>query len=238
MQNKIKIKEFRNKMKCLVFVCLCVFLFSSQQLKAQTSDFAGNVGYEVSKKIARSWDITLWQELRFNENMTNYCRFETTLGGHYSFLHKKAKAGVSYSFLNRENNDHYYENRSRFAAQLSYKESFRKVKLSWRGKFQSTYRDENRGDYKVNPKNYLRNRFQLDYKIVNSRFEPRLSFEFFYLLNGPEGNRIDELRTTLGFDYVLTRRASLEVFLRMDNEIQMKDPANVLMLGVFYKYSF
>ncbi|MDR0872269.1 MAG: DUF2490 domain-containing protein [Prevotellaceae bacterium] len=237
MKNEeLRMKNFYKRISLLV-VCL-IFHSSFFILHSQTFDLAGAGGYEVSKDLGRFFDASLSQEVRFNQNVTNYCRFETTAEANYNFWRKQAKVGVLYSFINKENSDYLYENRHRFTLQAAYKHEFIKWKLSWRGRFQTTFRDETRGDYKINPKNYLRNRVQVDYIIRGSRFKPSLSCEFFYQLNNPDHNIIDQIRATVGTDYVLTRRSSLEVFLRYDKEIQVKTPAGVLMLGVFYKYKF
>ena len=242
IKNQESRQESRQEKKVLVFgswlLALFLSLFATFAAHSQTYDFAGTVGCKVSYSAHRLWDISLTQDLRFNENLTNYARFKTAVGVDYSILPKKLKVGVIYSFLNKENSDFYYDNRHRFTAQLSYRESFPHWRFSWRGRFQSTLRDEDYGDYKVNPKNYLRNKFQVNYILRGSRFKPLASCEFYYQLNNPDHNVIDQIRTTVGCDYILTRNSSLEVFLRYDKEIQVRNPANVYMFGVFYKYDF
>ena len=221
------------------FVVALLILHSSFFiLHSQTYDFGGTGGYQVSHSLNYLWDISLAQDLRFNQNLTNYARFNTTAEIDYNVWRKKAKIGVLYSFINKENSDYYYDNRHRFAAQLSYRESFPHWRFSWRGRVQSTLRNEDYGDYKVNPKYYLRNKFQVNYLLQGSRFKPSLSCEFYYQLNNPDHNIIDKIRTTVGCDYVLTRQSTLEIFVRYDKEIQVKNPLNICMLGVFYKYDF
>ena len=221
-----------------IIVAFLIFHSSLFVLHSQTYDFGAAGAYQVSHSLNHLWDVSLLQGLRFNQCLTNYHRFETTAGADYNFWRKKAKVGVYYSFLNKENNDYYYDNRHRLAVQLSYRESFPKWRISWRGRFQSTLRDEDYGDYKINPKNYLRNKFQLTYLPLFSRFKPSLSGEFYYQLNNPDHNIVDKIRTTIGTDYILTRQSTLEVYLRYDKEIQVKDPVSICMFGVLYKYEF
>jgi len=219
-------------------IYLFLFIFPAFAAHSQTYDFGGAGGYEISHDFNHLWDASLSQELRFNQCFTNYFRFETTAEVYYNLWRKKAKVGVLYSFINKENSDDYYDNRHRFAVQLSYREAFTKWRVSWRGRVQSTLRDEDYGDYKINPKYYFRNKFQVNYLPMHSRFKPNLSCEFYCQLNNPDHNIIDKIRTTVGTDYILTRNSTLEIYLRYDKEIQVKNPANVFMLGAFYKYEF
>lgn len=241
----LKIKKQRESYFSLsgivLFLMLVLFpFFSIQRLSAQSStDFLTNVGIEFSKNLSRFWEFSFSEEIRLNNFSSHYARSETALGIDYKTLNKKTKWGLSYSLLNKENNDFYYENQHRLTAQFYYKERLsRNVKLNWRTKLQSTYRNENIADYKVNPKFYLRNKIQLNYVIPFSRMEPTASCEVYYSLNDLEQNRIDKIRTSLGLDYLISPKSSLEFYLRYDADIQVKEPENNFNVGAFYKYSF
>jgi hypothetical protein len=68
--------------------------------------------------------------------------------------------------------------------------------------------------------------------------EPTASCEVYYSLNDLEQNRIDKIRTSLGLDYLISPKSSLEFYLRYDADIQVKEPENNFNVGAFYKYSF
>jgi hypothetical protein len=107
----LKIKKQRESYFSLsgivLFLMLVLFpFFSIQRLSAQSStDFLTNVGIEFSKNLSRFWEFSFSEEIRLNNFSSHYARSEKALGIDYKTLNKKTKWGLSYSLLNKENND-------------------------------------------------------------------------------------------------------------------------------------
>jgi len=57
-----------------------------------------------------------------------------------------------------------------------------------------------------------------------------------WLLNDPKASVVDNIRTVFSVDYRLTRRQHLELMVRMDNDIQVKDPVDRFFLGLAYQF--
>ena len=93
-------------------------------------------------------------------------------------------------------------------------------------------------DYKVNPELAWRNRLQLAYNIPNFKLTPSFSVESFFELNNPEGNKLDNLRYLLAFDYKLNKRNSVELYGVMNSSLTSEDATGKYILGVSYTYSF
>ena len=53
-----------------------------------------------------------------------------------------------------------------------------------------------------------------------------------------KNNIVDNLRTVAAVDYRLTRRQYLSAFVRMDNDLQVKEPVDRFYLGVTYKLKY
>ena len=100
----------------------------------------------------------------------------------------------------------------------------------------TTFRDERTGDYRLNPKMYWRNRFQVAYQRPNSRYKYSLSTELHWLVNDPKARVVDNLRTVLTVDYRLSRRQTLSLSARMDNDLQVKEPVDRFYLGLTYQF--
>ncbi|MCK9301825.1 MAG: DUF2490 domain-containing protein [Bacteroidales bacterium] len=206
-------------------------------LHAQSFDIGGIAGVDYNRDIGNSFNISLEEEIKFSNYFSNYDRFKSGISIDYSHpKYDKFKIGVGADYLNK-NETEYYDSRFRWNATFSYSEKYRQYKFSYRARFQSTYRDENRGDYKLNPKNYLRNRLEVGYTFYTKPIKLALSTELFLRLNNPEGNFIDNIRTTFEVNYRFTRRSSMSFFVRSDNEIQVKNPLNAVYAGVVYKFS-
>jgi hypothetical protein len=73
---------------------------------------------------------------------------------------------------------------------------------------------------------------------MNSRFKYSLSAELFWLTNDPKGSFVDNIRTVLAVDYRLARQYSLSLFVRMDNDLQVKEPVDRFYLGLTFKAKY
>ena len=189
---------------------------------------------ELDKRLNDNWNLSVSEELRLMNAPVGFERSVTSAGVDYAFLHRKIKMGAYYSFLYLYNNNHYFEPRHRYYFNLSYRESIGRYTLSWRGRVQGTYRDENRGMYKINPKYVLRNKFQIDYSFWGRPWKPFLSCDLSNELNNPMGNELTRIRYEAGTSWRLNRTDFMEFFVRFDQSLNAKDPF-VLALGIGYK---
>ncbi|MCQ2321068.1 MAG: DUF2490 domain-containing protein [Bacteroidales bacterium] len=219
----------------VALVMLSVWSFGQSE---RTKDFGAIASAEISVGVARNVDLSIEEEFRLDNNCTQFDRWLNSFGVDYTFLRGRMKLGVMGDYIRRFNDDRYFENRYRAGVQLTYSETYRRFKFSFRTKLLSTFRDEATGDYRVNPKLYWRNRLQVSYQMPNSRFKYSVSTELHWLVNDPKNNIVDNLRTVAAVDYRLTRRQYLSVFVRMDNDLQVKEPVDRFYLGVTYKLKY
>ena len=122
--------------------------------------------------------------------------------------------------------------------QVTYTEEVRRFKFQVRSKALATFFDERTGEHRVNPRLYWRNRLKVTYQPMNSRFKYALSTELFWLTNDPKKGGIDNLRTVFSVDYRLARQYSLSAFVRMDNDLQVKEPVDRFFLGLTFKAKY
>lgn len=201
------------------------------------TDFGASLSLELQKDLTRRFALSIEEELRLltNNHDIGFERNMFTLGLDYRILDKKLKLGAYYCYIYLYNNDFYYEHRHRYFLSLSYKHVLdQSFTLTWRGRFQGTLRDENRGSYRVNPKYVLRNRIDLEYTIFGSPWRPSVSADFAVTTNEPRGNELYRIRYQAGVNWRLNRTDSMDFFLRMDHYLVDKDP-NVISIGVGYQ---
>lgn len=205
---------------------------------AQEDDFGAIISGEVNMPLIRRWDASFEQEFIFSNNASDFNRSKSTLGVDYSLIKKKLKAGFAYSLIRKEEDYSFFETRHRFAVTLNYKEE---VKRNWtvafRSRFQSTSRDESRGDYRINPKTYWRNRIQVRYQMPRLPLRPELSCEMFYPLNRETANLIDAWRVTAGMEYQWNKRNAVSLYYRFDREQNVPNPPRTYSVGVGYVFS-
>lgn len=203
---------------------------------SRSGDFGAILSAKYDADLTRKLAIEVEEELRFDHNLTQFDRWLNSVTVDYPFLHNRMHVGASAGAIRRYNDRNFYENRTRVGLDVTYAETWRRYKFSVRSRLMTTFRDESVGDYRINPKMYWRNRFQVAYQMPNSRFKYLLSTELHWLVNDPKASVIDNIRTVFTVDYRLSRRQHLGFSVRMDNDIQVKEPVDRLYLGFTYHY--
>jgi len=224
--------------KRLLLIALMTATLTAFSQSERTTDFGGIVSGELSAGLGGPFALSVEEELRFNNNFTQFDRWLNSVGVDYSCLHNRMNIGLTADYIRRYNDAGYYENRGRLGLLVTYAEEFRNFKFQGRSKLMGTFMDESTGEHRVNPKLYWRNRLKVIYQYPNSRFKYSLSVELFWLTNDPKGSYLDNLRTVFTVDYRLARRYSLAAFVRMDNDLQVKEPVDRFYVGLTFKAKY
>ena len=225
-------------MKRIQYYILLFFLISSGYLikaAAQLHDVGGMAALSLAKDFGRSASVDLEQEFRFDDSFSSFKRSTTSAGLSYTLIRDLLKASAGYD-LQYRNEDNFYEMRHRFSLALNAERKYMRYDFKFRTRMQSTYRDENIGDYKFNPKYVWRNKAEVEYSFFQLPLKPYLSGELLCPINSKHGFFADEYRITLGAKYRVSRRNYLDLWLRFDQEIQQVAPENILYIGVGWKY--
>ena len=225
-----------NRAYIVLLALLFLGVLPSFAQSERSTDFGVILGAKYDGPLVGKFDIGVEEELRFDHNCTQLDRWLNEVSLEYPFLHNRMHLGVVGGFIRRHNDKGYFENRARVGLDVTYAETYHRYKFTFRSRVMSTFRDESIGDYRVNPKVYWRNRFQVAYQMPNSRFKYSLSTEWHWLLNDPQASVIDNIRTVLTVDYRLSRHETLSLSARMDNDIQVKKPVDRFYLGFTYHY--
>ena len=220
----------------LLTVLLLAFALPVLGQSGRSGDFGAILSAKYDTDLTRRLALEVEEELRFDHNCTQFDRWLNSVALETPFLHNRMHVGVSGGVIRRYNDKNFYESRARLGVDVTYSETWRHYKFSIRSRLMTTFRDERVGDYRVNPRMYWRNRFQAVYQLPNSRFKYVLSTELHWLVNDPKASIIDNIRTVFTVDYRLSRREHLGFSIRMDNDIQVKEPVDRLYLGFTYHY--
>lgn len=225
-------------MKRLLLIVLLLVSAEAFSQSARTTDFGGIVSAEGEIGLGGPWGLSVEEELRFDHNFTQFDRWLNSVGMDYTCLHNRMNIGLTGDYIRRHNDKGYFENRGRIGLQVTYTEEFRRFKFQVRSKLLGTFFDERTGEHRVNPRLYWRNRFKVSYQRPNSRFKYSLSAELFWLTNDPKGSFVDNIRTVFAVDYRLARQYSLSAFVRMDNDLQVKEPVDRFFIGLTFKAKY
>ncbi len=216
---------------------LIILLLSCFTVGAQTKDAGLWLGLKLEKKVHAWATLSLSEELRLNENITElgtaFTEISWSSGWHSGF-----NGGIAYRFIQKRQLDDSYELRHRYHLELSYRYKFnRSLSISLRERFQNQYKDVNRMADGITKEYALRSKLGLKYTPFK-----KLSFdgscEVYYQLNNPEGNEIDNLRYSLGTEYKLSKKQSIELYYLIDQELHVNDPWTSYIVGLGYTFEF
>ena len=219
----------------IVLLLLSVGVFAQSE---RSTDFGCIVSAEAEVGLGGPFGLSVEEELRFENNCTQFDRWLNSVGVDYTCLHNRMNIGLTADYIRRHNDRGYYENRGRLGLQVTYTEDWRRFRFQVRSKAIGTFFDERTGEHRVNPRLYWRNRLKVTYQPMNSRFKYALSTELFWLTNDPKKGGIDNLRTVFSVDYRLARQYTLSAFVRMDNDLQVKEPVDRFFLGLTFKAKY
>lgn len=204
----------------------------------RTTDFGGIVSAEASVALPANFGLSAEEELRFNNDFSQFDRWLNSVGVDYTCWHNRMNIGLIADYIRRHNDKGYFENRGRMGVQVTYSEEYRRFKFTVRSKVLGTFFDERTGDHRVNPRIYWRNRLKVTYQPMNSRWKYALSTELFWLTNDPKKGGVDNLRTVLSVDYRLSRRHYISAFARMDNDLGVVEPVDMFYVGLTFKAKY
>ena len=225
-------------MKGLLTIVLLLFSVGVFAQSERSTDFGGIISAEAEVGLGGPFGLSVEEELRFENNCTQFDRWLNSVGVDYTCLHNRMNIGLTADYIRRHNDRGYYENRGRLGLQVTYTEDWRRFRFQVRSKAVGTFFDERTGEHRVNPRLYWRNRLKVTYQPMNSRFKYALSTELFWLTNDPKKGGIDNLRSVFSVDYRLARQYSLSAFVRMDNDLQVKEPVDRFFLGLTVKAKY
>ena len=224
-------------MKQLKILFFTASLLTIHTLSAQ-DDLGSSLSADITKRIIPGLNLSLEEDFRLRDNLSEVDRFSTTLELSYKPW-KFLKLGGAYNLINYNHETKGWEVRHRyyFFATGSYR--INRFTVSLRERFQSTYRvGVKETSKRANPKLYLRSRLEVEYDIRNCKFEPFASVELYNTLNDPQGNKMNKLKYTAGSKYKLNKRNSLQLYYRYVNFKDDDEGNGKHMIGAGYSYKF
>ena len=201
-----------------------------------TQDLEQWTSIGLSKKINKHWKISLEEEFRFTEDISKFDVFFTDLGLNYKF-NKHFSLGANYRFYQNKDSVGDFQNQHRLSADFQYKYKISRFKVAYRLRFQNKDEDFFTNESGNNLYN-LRNKFSIDYNINNFKLDPYFDMELFRRFENGEDSYFNKIRWTLGIEYSITKKSDIELFYRIDNELNQDYAKDTYIIGLGYKFSF
>ncbi|PCJ86400.1 MAG: hypothetical protein COA57_06165 [Flavobacteriales bacterium] len=219
--------------KCFLLFTLYFLLFTCI---AQVNDAWLWTRFRIEKMFSETFSISLREEFRFDENISELGGHLTDIGATYT-PKKFIAFGVHYRFSGRKRLNDSYNQRHRYYLQVSLKGKADKLSVTLRNRYQSQYTDIYTRENGQTPTNLWRTKLTM--KLVSKKkIAPFISTEWFYRLNDREFNDFEKMRYIAGLEYQVDKRNRVDLFYLIQSKLNDANPRTDYVSGIGYKYAF
>ena len=213
---------------------LGIFLLAGSILPAFAADNYSLWTSAGVRKDFHNWKFELNEEFRFTNNVSNLARYFTEMSAGYDVT-KWLNMAVGYRFTQDRDKHNDWRTLHRFIADAELSKDVKRVELSYRLRY-TNEDDFNAGGNDAS--SYLRQRAEVEYHISNSRFDPYLSGELYCLLPDGKSGEFRKAWYTLGVKFSLNDANRFNLFIRLEQEMNVSNPDLGLITGISYSYRF
>lgn len=220
-------------MKNTVWILLLLFVGSASYGQYQDARLWASlsVRYDPGKK----WKISLEEEARIYENISRLDKLNTELDINYQIT-RFLDGGVLYRLISKNPaTDQLYFNH-RFGVYLGASTQYSNWNFSCKTSFQKTYPEFRHSREWYIPVNYVRLMAEISRNLKKKKTETYINIEFLYRTPAGKQAFVDQYRFTAGIKHKLNKRNRVDIFYRLQQEIQVNDPLTGHILGVGYRY--
>ena len=213
-------------------IVLALAIFAGLHLFGQEKDAGLWTSLGIETGIAKRFNLSLVQEFRFHENISELGTSFTDVGLDYK-LNKHFQVAANFRFIQKRKTNNSFSYRYRPYLDIKYTSKIKPIEFAIRCRIQDEIADVGRAADGGVPEYYLRNKFSLslDRKKLLS---PYISAEFFSPLNFPRSTIIDNIRTSVGLKYALSKHNEFEMYYMIQKEVQVSNPRTDFIIGLGY----
>jgi Protein of unknown function (DUF2490) len=216
------------------FLLLLMLQLSTLIANAQVKDAGLWTSVNLEAKLVKKLSLSISEELRFNENVTELGAAFTDVGLSYK-LNKHFQFGANYRFIQRHRVDDYYSFRHRFYIDAKYSHKLKPFEVSLRTRLQNQVEDIGRAADGGIPVYYLRNKLSANWN-TRKAYTPYVSLELFSPLNYPREVAFDGIRTVAGVEYEFTKHHKVDAFYLIQKELNVERQVTDFVIGIGYYY--
>lgn len=194
---------------------------------------------KVNKKINKKLSLFLTEEYRVKENISQTNLLFTELGVVIKPL-KFLKTSASYRFTEKYMKNKTFTYRHRFVINLTFKQKFGNVSLSYRQRIQTEYSSIYTSETGNIPAWYYRHKVGIKYKL-DKPLTPYIAAEIRYQIydhSAQESNMLfDRNRYVAGVDYKLNKKNSIGLYYLFQNNYNTSTRKKTYIIGIEYTLS-
>ena len=221
-------------------IALILLLLAKISFAQNPTDYGAMLTAEYQHIFNDNWDLMFKEDLRFDNNMSQYSRWKNTLVVGYKFRRNALegmKISMALDHINKYTGSHIYRNRYRMAVNVSYKYSYRNWGFAFRTRYQVMLHDESTGYYNYELQHVWRNKLTVDYHLKGSRWRYSAWGELYSEISKDRDLYLESVMFSGNVEYRLTRYQYLTVFARDYRDVYIKsDQVRTIYFGIGWKY--
>lgn len=232
-------KNLNQRSPLVVLLMLFLILLSKPIIAQSTTDFQAWSAIELAYKLNKKLSFGLEGQWRLKDNASITDQYFAQLTSDYEIF-DNFKLGGAIRFI-RDNdtkgNIQGYENHIRIHLDASYSHKIERFKLKYRIRAQNRNElgvSKAEGDYN---KQYLRFKAGVEYNIRNWKLDPRISGEIAHRFEEGEPTMFNRYRITFGTEYKLKGIGKINLYYRIENEINTDFPDTINILELKFTYN-
>ena len=227
------------KHRSFYIVAIILFLFVIPG-RSQDTKVVGDLnlwsGVGIEKSFLDDWNISLKQELRLHQDMSEINNFFTQAGLEYR-ISKNFEIEGRYRYIRNHKRNGAYENKSRYSLGLKYSGDINFISVQYRIKYQKEIEGFQIYDIRQPSEKYLRHRLTIRYNDIK-RIKPYISGEIFQRFVFAEFPQYDCLRMMVGLQYKAGKIGYFKASYGVDRELNNIIPYTFYIVKLNYTYKF
>lgn len=217
-------------------IILNAFIYVAAQETKVVGDLQLWTGVKVAKTFAKDWTISLEEEVRLKNNISQVNNYFTEAGLRYR-INKNFSLGAAYRFTRDQKKDSSYVNQSRYHFDLRYKGKIDFLTIYYRVRYQKESGELEIFDSAVPYARYFRNR--LGIRMNNLKYiEPYATAEIFQVFTPYFSPEFYYYRIVAGVGIEPGNFGEFKLAWGFNRELSSSNPAMIYMFRVNYTYAF
>jgi len=220
--------------RLLVILLFAICGLNTSAVHGQQKDAGIWTSAGLETKVAKNLTASVSQEFRFNENVSELGTYFTDAGLSYK-INKYLQVAANYRYILKRRVDDSYSPRHRFYVDIKLQKKFKPFDLQFRTRLQDQYADIGHASDGGIAEYYSRNKVSLKWDIKKP-IEPYISLELFTPLNYPREYAFDNIRSSAGVEYALSKHHNFDLFYMIQKELNVSEPTTDFIIGIGYLY--
>ena len=212
-----------------------VTLVNAQETKV-INDLRLWTGAKIEKTFAKDWKVSLEQEIRFKENISEINNTFTEAGLRYR-ISKNFALGGGFRYTWDKKQDSTYQGYSRYNIDLRYKGKLNYLTIYYRLRYQREVEDFRIFDLSAPDVKQLRHRVSIRLNSLK-HISPYVSGEIFQIFTPYTDPQFGYYRIVAGILYEPGKIGEFNVAWGFNRELSSSQPAMIYMFKINYTYKF